>query len=75
MHPDHASVTLEMVISNLQKNVNNAKKIISKVIQGLGSKRECSCGQALKFAIVTDRKLIPLKVKQDLNIIIGKYVK
>jgi len=74
-HPDHASVTLEMVISNLQKNVNNAKKIISKVIQGLGSQRECSCAQALKFAIVTDHKLIPLKVKKDLDIIIGKYVR
>ncbi|MFH1191563.1 MAG: S-methyl-5'-thioadenosine phosphorylase [Candidatus Omnitrophota bacterium] len=74
-HPAHASVTLEMVISNLQKNIEQAKKIICKVIKDLSSKRECSCGQALKFAIVTDRKLIPLKVKQKLNIIIGKYVK
>jgi len=74
-HPDHASVTLEMVISNLQKNVDNAKKIICQVIKELNPQHNCSCGEALKFAIVTDRKLIPLKVKQDLNIIIGKYVK
>jgi 5'-methylthioadenosine phosphorylase len=64
-----------MVMSNLQKNIGNAKKIISKLIQELSPKHECSCGQALKFAIVTDRKLIPLKVKRNLNIIIGKYVK
>ena len=74
-HPDCASVTLEMVISNLRKNVDHASKIICKVIQELSSKRECGCGQALRFAIVTDRKLIPLKVKQDLKIIISKYVK
>jgi len=74
-HPEHESVTLDMVISNLQKNVTNAKKIICKVIQGLSAQRECSCGQALEFAIVTDRQLIPSKVKQKLKIIIGKYIK
>jgi 5'-methylthioadenosine phosphorylase len=74
-YSDHASVTLEMVMSNLQKNVDNAKKIIRKVVKELSSKHECTCQEALKFAIVTDRKLIPAKVKHNLNIIIGKYVK
>ncbi|MDO8488771.1 MAG: S-methyl-5'-thioadenosine phosphorylase [Candidatus Omnitrophota bacterium] len=74
-YPQHDSVTLEMVMSNLQKNVENAKKIICKVIKELKTERECSCKDALKNAIVTDRKLIPVKVKKDLSIIIGKYVK
>lgn len=74
-HPQHESVTLEMVISNLQKNVENAKKILSKVIKELEPARACGCQNALKFAIVTDRKFIPAKVKKDLSIIIGKYVK
>ncbi len=74
-HPAHESVTLEMVMHNLQKNAENAKKIICKVIKELKLERRCSCQDALKFAIVTDRKLIPAKVKKDLSIIIGKYVK
>ncbi len=74
-HPDHASVTLEMVISNLQKNVDNAKRIVSKVIKEVPAKHECHCGEALKFAIVTDRKMIPAKTKQNLKLIIGKYLK
>jgi len=74
-HPDHESVTLEMVIGNLRKNAENAKKIIHKVIKELEPDRQCGCGQALKFAIVTDKKMIPAKTKKDLNIIIGKYVK
>ncbi|MDD5506252.1 MAG: S-methyl-5'-thioadenosine phosphorylase [Candidatus Omnitrophica bacterium] len=74
-HPEHESVTLDMVISNLQKNVENAKKVIYKVIKELKPERGCSCGSALEFAIVTDKKLIPPKVKKDLKIIIGKYVK
>jgi len=74
-HPEHESVTLDMIISNLAKNVENAKKIISKVIRELPAQPGCSCAEALKFAIVTDRKLIPQKIKKDLDIIIGKYVK
>jgi 5'-methylthioadenosine phosphorylase len=74
-YPEHASVTLEMVMSNSQKNIQQAKKIISKVVREMKLEHECGCAEALKFAIVTDSKLIPSKIKKDLNIIIGKYVK
>ncbi len=74
-HPSHSSVTLEMIMSNLQKNTEHAKKIVSTLIKGLCVQRDCGCGQALKFAMVTDHKLIPPKIKRDLKIIIGKYVK
>lgn len=74
-HPQHESVTIEMIISNLNKNIDNSKKLLSSVIRNIPSKSECKCSQALRFAIVTDKKLIPPKVKKDLDIIIGKYVK
>ncbi len=73
-HPAHASVTVEMVISNLTNNIDNAKKVLSEVIKNLPEERTCSCGSALASAIMTDKKLIPAKVKKDLNIIIGKYI-
>lgn len=74
-HPSHESVTVEMIISNLQKNVENSKKMISAIVKNLKSERSCSCKDALKFAIITDRKKIPAKAKKDLEIIIGKYIK
>lgn len=74
-HPQHKSVTVEMVISNLQKNIENSKKLISAVVRNLKAERKCCCGDSLKHAIITDRKLIPEKTKKDLKIIIGKYVK
>jgi len=40
----------------------------------LEDKNSCSCQEALKYAIVTDKKLIPRKIKEDLKIIIGKYL-
>lgn len=74
-HPKHASVTIGMIINNLQKNIENAKKILVAAIKDIPKARHCSCQHALQCAIVTDRKLIPAKVKKDLKLIIGKYVK
>lgn len=74
-HPDFEKITVEMVISNLHKNINNAKKILHGLIKNLPDKRNCGCGHALKNAIITDRKMISAKAKKDLNIIIGKYIK
>ncbi|MDD5156272.1 MAG: S-methyl-5'-thioadenosine phosphorylase [Candidatus Omnitrophica bacterium] len=74
-HPQHESVTIEMVIQNLGRNIENSKKILSAVIKNIPQERTCPCKDALKYAIVTDRRLISPKVKKDLDIIIGKYVK
>ncbi|MFH0738906.1 MAG: S-methyl-5'-thioadenosine phosphorylase [Candidatus Omnitrophota bacterium] len=74
-YPGHASVTIEMIIKNLQNNIENAKKILAAAIKGMPEARHCSCQQALKYAIITDKKLIPAKIKKDLKLIIGKYVK
>ena len=73
-HPQHESVTVEMIINNLSKNIANAKKILALTLRNLPSARTCACGDALKYAIVTDRKLIPQKIKKDLKPIIGKYI-
>ena len=73
-HPQHASVTVDMVIKNLKRNVENAKHILSCAIKDLPDERSCGCKEALKHAIMTDRKRIPAKVKKDLKLIIGKYV-
>jgi len=74
-HPQHDTVTIDMIVANLMKNTENAKKIISAVIKLLPQERKCTCGDALRHAIVTDAKLIPEKTKKDLDVIIGKYIK
>ena len=74
-HPDHDSVTVEMIIQNLMKNSENAKKIIKDLVKNIPEKHTCSCQEALKFAIVTQKEFIPQKTKKDLSIIIGKYIK
>jgi len=74
-HPEAASVTIEVILDNLNKNVEVSKKIISKVLSVITDERECGCKDALKFAIVTDPKVIPQATKNNLNIIARKYIK
>ncbi len=74
-HPQHESVTIDMIIRNLHKNVENAKKILSVAIKNIQPQRSCACKDALKYAIITDRKFISSNLKKGLNIIIGKYIK
>jgi len=73
-HPQHESVTVDMVMQNLCKNIENAKHILRALLKNFPEQRSCECKDALKCAIITDRKLIPEKTKKDLKLIIGKYI-
>jgi 5'-methylthioadenosine phosphorylase len=68
------AVTVEMVVANLLKNVDTAKRILSEAVSGLGGDRGCDCGHALSDAIMTRHDLIPGDVKRDLAPLIGRYV-
>ena len=69
------SVTTEMIIDNLNKEVAASKEILKLAISRLPKQRDCLCANALEGAITTQHDLIPAKSKADLSIIIGKYVK
>ena len=74
-HPNYVSVTTEMILANLQKGVDTAKKILKLTIPSIPQPRDCACAAALKDAIVTSPKYIPEKAKEDLALLIGKYIK
>ena len=75
-HPDHDSVTVEMIIANLTQNARTAQKVIAGAIGALNlEERKCSCANALATAIVTHADAVPEQTKKDLAPIIGKYIK
>ncbi|MBF0484100.1 MAG: S-methyl-5'-thioadenosine phosphorylase [Candidatus Omnitrophica bacterium] len=73
-HPGHDAVTVDMIIGYLTKNAENAKKILKLAIPKIGQLKEFSAQGALKFALLTDRKAIPERVKKDLEILIKNYL-
>jgi 5'-methylthioadenosine phosphorylase len=72
-HPHHDAVTVDVIIGNLNKNAENAQRAIREVVRSLGPGRNCKCGSALAYAILTDRKAIPAAAKKRLAPILGKY--
>ncbi len=74
-HESHESVTVDMIVQNLQQNSRNAQAIIIRTIEDLPDGRGCACGEALKYALITDRKLIPENTRKKLDCIVGKYLK
>jgi len=73
-HPDHDSVTVEMIIQTLMKNAETAQRAIAEAITKLPVVRSCECGSALKFALITRPEAVPAQVKKDLAPIVGKYL-
>jgi len=73
-HVGEEAVTVEMIIANLKKNIENAKKIIKVTIPELPKVRNCPCSTALKNAIITRPEAIPQERRKELELIIGKYV-
>ena len=73
-HPEHDAVTVDVILGNLNKNAENVQRAIREVVRALGPGRNCKCGSALAYAILTDRKAIPAAAKKRLASIVGKYV-
>jgi 5'-methylthioadenosine phosphorylase len=73
-HPDHASVTLDEIISNLNKNAENAQNVIREAVRNMPAERTCKCGRALAHAIITDPAVIPAAARKRLSVIAGKYL-
>ena len=73
-HPDHDSVTVELIIDNLKQNAKTAQQVMASAIETYSGRQGCQCGSALASAIITDREAISDAVKIDLAPIIGKYI-
>jgi 5'-methylthioadenosine phosphorylase len=73
-HPEHDSVTVEMVVGNLLKNAATSKAIVRHAVKAIPAQRSCSCGSALKDAIITARERVPAQMKRDLAPLLGKYL-
>jgi len=73
-HEDHAEVTVEEVVQNLNKNITHAKQVIQAVVPQTQGVRSCSCTHALDGAIMTDPKVIPEETLKRFDLLIKKYL-
>lgn len=74
-HPDHDSVTVEMVIGNLQKNARNAQAVIQAAVKALGAHPPASeAHTALQYAVLTPLDKAPPATLEKLAVLLQKYL-
>ena len=73
-HESEETVTVEAVIKNLLANAEVAKQSIQELVPALPQERTCDCQHALRDAIITSRDVISEEVKNDLTILVDKYL-
>ena len=74
-HPDHDSVTVEMVIGNLQKNAVNAQEVIKETVKRLtANPPQSSAHSALQYAVLTPLDKANPATKEKLQLLLKKYL-
>ncbi|MHC5735496.1 S-methyl-5'-thioadenosine phosphorylase [Nostoc sp.] len=74
-HPDHDSVTVELVIDNLLRNAVNAQKVIQETVRRLSENPPTSeAHSALQYAILTQLDKAPAATKEKLGLLLQKYL-
>ena len=71
---DHDHVTVQMVIECLHRNAATAQRIISRALPQIPATPDWPCHSALKNAIMTDKKLWPVKTRKELAPLLKKYL-
>lgn len=71
---EESDVDIQMVIENLTKNAENAKRLLTAVVKRIANEREtCACREAAKFAIITAPELREPKTAEALKVLLPKY--
>jgi 5'-methylthioadenosine phosphorylase len=74
-HESEEDVNVEQVLGYLRANAAMAQRTLRLSISRAAERtRDCSCVDALRYAIITDPAAIPRKAKEDLAPLIAKYV-
>ncbi len=62
------------VVKIIKQNVENSKKIILEIVRHFPETANCTCKNALQFAIMTNKKVVSKNTLENLDILIKKYI-
>lgn len=73
-HDSHETVSAEMILGNLERNCRAAEAILARTVADLDGERKCSCGDALKYALITRPEAVSPEAKARLAPIVARYL-
>ena len=74
-HEEHDAVTVTDILANLNRNAENACKVVAATVAAMPAARECKCGSALAHALITDPATVPVTTRKKLELLVGKYLR
>jgi 5'-methylthioadenosine phosphorylase len=74
-HLEQAPVSVEAVITVLNRNTHFAQLAITNLAKNLTPERQCDCEHALANAIITQPDRIPTETRLKLDLLVRKYLK
>ena len=73
-HPDHDSVTVEMVIANLSSNASLAQQIVRAAAERVARERPASSAHsALRFALMTPKEHVSAESRRKFDLFTAPY--
>jgi 5'-methylthioadenosine phosphorylase len=72
-HEEEEDVTIDMVIQNLNACADKARALIVNLLHAMNGNRDCRCGEASKYAVITAKDRWPEKQKKNLETILPGY--
>jgi 5'-methylthioadenosine phosphorylase len=73
-HQSEEPVSVEAVITVLNRNTQAAQQAILHLAKTLELERACECAHALASALITNPAMIPVETRQRLDLLVGKYL-
>ncbi|MBD3426203.1 MAG: S-methyl-5'-thioadenosine phosphorylase [Candidatus Omnitrophica bacterium] len=74
LSPEVETVSVDVILENLSKNAANSKKMLLETIKKMPVERTCTCGEALRKAIVTARDAVPAGTLEKLKPILEGFI-
>jgi 5'-methylthioadenosine phosphorylase len=73
-HVSEETVTVEMVVRTLMKNVHIAQETIKKMVDKIDPSTDCACENALKDALITQADHFDPQKREQLDLLLHKYL-
>ena len=73
-HEEEDDVSGHAVMEVLQQNAATAQDVVRRILRRLPIERTCECPTALQSALITEPAAIPERTRQDLALLIDKYL-
>jgi 5'-methylthioadenosine phosphorylase len=70
----HDDVTVDQVVAVMHQNSGNAANVVKAAVAGMPTEKSCGCGSAMKYAVMTDQKVIPAETREKLALLLEKYL-